>query len=58
MSEAKKLINKSSAEVQKLVEGLLEKELKEANRLLREAAEAEMEGWKMIDGRSFCSSYV
>lgn len=38
MSEAKKLINKSSTEVQKIVEGLLERELKEANRLLRETA--------------------
>lgn len=42
MVEAKKVINKASSEVQKIVENLLEREVKEANRILRETAEGEL----------------
>lgn len=58
MTEAKKLINKSSPEVQKLVESLIEKQVKEANKVLREAAEIEVEKWKTIDGKSFGPAYL
>ncbi len=42
MVQAKKLINKASSEVQKIVENLLEREVKEANKILRETAEGEL----------------
>ena len=42
MSEAKKAINKSSPEIQKVVESLIEKEVKEANKVIKEATEAEL----------------
>lgn len=42
MVQAKKLINKSSSDVQKIVENLLEKEVKEANTILKEAAQSQL----------------
>ena len=42
MVQAKKVINKASSEVQKIVENLLEREVKEANKILRETAEGEL----------------
>lgn len=42
MVEAKKVINKASSEVQKIVENLLEREVKEANKILRETAQGEL----------------
>lgn len=42
MVEAKKVINKASSEVQKIVENLLEREVKEANKILRENAQGEL----------------
>lgn len=39
MTEAKKIINKSSSEIQRLVETLLEKEIKEANKVLKDKTE-------------------
>jgi hypothetical protein len=35
MTEAKKIINKASADAQKIVEALLEREVKEANKVLK-----------------------
>jgi hypothetical protein len=35
MTEAKKIINKASADTQKIVEALLEREVKEANKVLK-----------------------
>lgn len=58
MSEAKKLINKASPEVQKIVETLLERELSEANRILKAKAENELQAWKHLDGKTFSTSYL
>jgi len=36
---------------------LLEKEIKEANKILKDSAEQEMEKWKSVDGKIFSSAY-
>ena len=57
MVEAKKMINKASAEVQKTIEEVLEREVRAANVQLRTAAERELERWKAIDGKGFTPAY-
>lgn len=58
MTEAKKIINRSSPDVQKVVESILDKEVKEANKVLKDKTDELLEPWKNIDGRTFNTNYV
>lgn len=58
MTEAKKIINKASSDAQKTVETLLDREVKEANRILKETADSLLERWKGLDIKSFQPSFL
>ena len=52
------MINRSSGDMQKVVEGLMEREVKEANKVIKGRTEELLEPWKGIDGRVFNQSYL
>ena len=58
MTEAKKMINKGSAEAEKIIEEVLEREVKVANDTLKSSAERELERWRGLDGRHFSNGYL
>ena len=44
--------------MQKIIDGLLDKEIKEGNKVLKTHIDSELEKWKVIDGKNFNFTYI
>lgn len=53
MVEAKRKIKKESVETQKVIDKILDQEIKEANRTLKKFIDEQLKGWEAINGQRF-----
>lgn len=58
MVEAKRKIKKQLAQNQKLIEEILDREIKEGNRILKKFIDQQLKGWEAVNGQKFDLAYI